>query len=411
MSRINRRNKARKARLFLIAAIVATVSPCIFGCSNNTEENADQENLGDIQNSLDELEGQLTSGSSEEIASAWIELASHADIDQYRDFAEQHGGYPSELELNRLLDFAKAGLLDEYLRAYRDSDLGQLSLKLESDDYYFYMETTEQSLYNPYAYLELSYDYELEEDTSLDELVAAAGFEGQTEAGTSYQQYAYSGNTSLQYRYDYQYAQTTWGDEAAIWIAISETERTADSPSSMLVYCAPLGDKTMDEYISQLALVCENSGSSGIGLNFRTIALCISEKEPSISSDYDNEPHLEFTFDSPDTGQNSSTSSNESSSGDDSKKDRLLISEDGKSMYQVYALSNSIDFTGEFEGSGNFIVRVLDSNQNLYELVANEIGSYVLDTSVAVSEGEMYYIVIECSRGTWNMEWTGTYGG
>ncbi len=372
MERTDRRYKAKKAPLPLIAAIVAATL-CVCGCSNGAAGNANQESFGDIQTSLNKLDEQLSSDNPTEIASAWIELASHADIEQYCDFAEQHDGYPNELELNRLLVFSQADL-DEYLRAYYDSGLGKVPVRLESDDYYFYKETTDKSKYHPYAYLELSSDDMLSEDFSLDGVVTAAGFEGKTETGTSYQQYGYSGNTDLQYRYDYQYTQTTWGDEAAIWIAISKIEREADLPASMMIYCAPLGDKTMDEYISQLALFCENSGSGGIGLRLSNIAGCLSKKELSSSSDYDNEPRSDFTFDG-------------SAADDDSKKDKTLVNEDGKSMYQVYARSNSIDFTGDYEGSGNFIVRVLDSNQNLYDLVANEIGSYVLNASVAVNEG------------------------
>ena len=104
------------------------------------------------------------------------------------------------------------------------------------------------------------------------------------------------------------------------------------------------------------------------------------------------------------------TSSGSTADTDESKKDKTLVEEDGKTMYQVYALDDTIHFKGSYSGSGNFIVRILDSNQDLYALAANEIGSYVLDKSVDVTQGSMYYVVIEYNNGSWDMSWTGTYG-
>lgn len=68
-------------------------------------------------------------------------------------------------------------------------------------------------------------------------------------------------------------------------------------------------------------------------------------------------------------------------------------------------------FSGSYQGQGNFIVKVLDGNQDLEELVCNEIGDHVLDKRVSVTPGKMYYVQVECSRGTWNMQWTGAGGG
>ena len=51
---------------------------------------------------------------------------------------------------------------------------------------------------------------------------------------------------------------------------------------------------------------------------------------------------------------------------------------------------------------------MLDSNQDHYKLVANEIGTYRVDKSVRVTAGSMYYIEIECTRGSWTVSWTGT---
>lgn len=92
------------------------------------------------------------------------------------------------------------------------------------------------------------------------------------------------------------------------------------------------------------------------------------------------------------------------------KKDKLLIEEPGKTMYQVYMSGSTFSINGSYSGSGNFIVKLLDSNQNLDELLANEIGSFPLNKSVPVNEGQKYYLVIECSDGSWELSWSGTYG-
>ena len=105
-----------------------------------------------------------------------------------------------------------------------------------------------------------------------------------------------------------------------------------------------------------------------------------------------------------------SEAQNKSSSATSTKKDELLVQEDGKTLYKVWANSGSIHIDGSFSGSGNFIIKILNSNQNLYSLVCNEIGSYVVDKNVSVTPGAMYYIQIECSSGEWNLSWTGTGG-
>ena len=90
-------------------------------------------------------------------------------------------------------------------------------------------------------------------------------------------------------------------------------------------------------------------------------------------------------------------------------KDEKIVDTDGKTIYKVHS-TGVITFTGAYKGSGNFIIKILDSNQDLQKLVCNEIGDYVLDNKV-VSVGEgVRYIQVECSYGSWNMTWTGTGG-
>lgn len=90
-------------------------------------------------------------------------------------------------------------------------------------------------------------------------------------------------------------------------------------------------------------------------------------------------------------------------------KDEEIYNVDGKAMYKVYCLDGSIRFSGDFEGSGNFIIKVLDDNQDLEELVCNEIGTYYLRKTVNVGTG-WHYIEIICSDGSWDVSWFGTGG-
>lgn len=92
------------------------------------------------------------------------------------------------------------------------------------------------------------------------------------------------------------------------------------------------------------------------------------------------------------------------------KKDQVIINEPGKYMCKITAYSSVFHFTADYSGSGNFIVQLLDSNQNLVDLMANEIGSYHLDRSVAINPGSTYYVLVECNYGSWSGTWTGTYG-
>lgn len=91
--------------------------------------------------------------------------------------------------------------------------------------------------------------------------------------------------------------------------------------------------------------------------------------------------------------------------------DTKIIDTDGKHIWQVYAKSSELHFTGSFHGSGYFGIKILDSNQDFFALVANEIGDYNVDKSVyGLIPNEMYYIQIECTEGSWTCSWTGTYG-
>lgn len=94
----------------------------------------------------------------------------------------------------------------------------------------------------------------------------------------------------------------------------------------------------------------------------------------------------------------------------DAKKDKLTINRNGKKIWKVCMTSNTFRFEATYRGTGNFIVKLLDSNQDLEELICNEIGDYNVDKTVNVVKGNYYYIETYVSDGSWNGSWWGTYG-
>ena len=94
----------------------------------------------------------------------------------------------------------------------------------------------------------------------------------------------------------------------------------------------------------------------------------------------------------------------------DAKKDKIIVDTNGKRIYKVCMSSSTFRISGTFKGQGYFSVKLLDDNQEFYDLLVNEIGDYVVDTSTQVTKGEYYYLQIECTRGSWNLSWWGTYG-
>ena len=94
----------------------------------------------------------------------------------------------------------------------------------------------------------------------------------------------------------------------------------------------------------------------------------------------------------------------------DAKKDKIIVDTNGKRIYKVCMYSNTFSISGTFKGQGHFSITLLDDNQDFYDLLANEIGDYVVDKSVKVTKGDYYYLQIECTRGSWDLSWSGTYG-
>ncbi|MEN6351417.1 MAG: hypothetical protein ABFD08_18750 [Syntrophomonas sp.] len=82
-----------------------------------------------------------------------------------------------------------------------------------------------------------------------------------------------------------------------------------------------------------------------------------------------------------------------------------IVDSNGKQIWKIYIDDGSLHFTATFNGSGNFIVKLSDSNQELIDVIANEIGSYKADRTVSVPYKGWYYLEIYCSYGSWTGNW------
>jgi hypothetical protein len=138
-----------------------------------------------------------------------------------------------------------------------------------------------------------------------------------------------------------------------------------------------------------------------IGIAF-LFAQCSSNNSDSSINNYNN-PTLSSSSDNttlPDT--NDSTDSENSNpalvstpSADGTISEQqpdLLVDSNGKKLWKCYYYEPYIHFSENYNGTGNFIIEILDSNQDLYSVVVNEIGSFDLDKTVEVPPSGDYYI-------------------
>lgn len=82
-----------------------------------------------------------------------------------------------------------------------------------------------------------------------------------------------------------------------------------------------------------------------------------------------------------------------------------IVDRDGKQIWKIYIKGGCFHFKGNYKGSGNFIVKLLNSNQELISVIANEIGDYVADKSVKVPNEGWYYLEIYCTDGATSYSW------
>lgn len=84
---------------------------------------------------------------------------------------------------------------------------------------------------------------------------------------------------------------------------------------------------------------------------------------------------------------------------------KKIVDKNGKQIWKIYIGDGSLHFTGTYKGSGNFIVKLSDSNQDLIEVIANEIGDFISDKTVIVPYIGWYYLEVYGSDGSWEYEW------
>lgn len=84
---------------------------------------------------------------------------------------------------------------------------------------------------------------------------------------------------------------------------------------------------------------------------------------------------------------------------------KKIVDKNGKQIWKIYIDRGVIHFQAKYYGEGNFIVKLLDYNQDLISLIANEIGDYVVDKTVEVSYQGWYYLEIYGSDGSWSYSW------
>jgi len=94
----------------------------------------------------------------------------------------------------------------------------------------------------------------------------------------------------------------------------------------------------------------------------------------------------------------------------DAKKDTVIVNRNGKKIWKVYMTDDEFRYKGTYTGTGNYIVKLLDDNQDYYASICNEIGDYVVDKTIRVTKGKYYYLETYCSDGRWSATWWGTYG-
>lgn len=87
------------------------------------------------------------------------------------------------------------------------------------------------------------------------------------------------------------------------------------------------------------------------------------------------------------------------------KTSELIVDTDGKQIWKIQSLSDDLFIKGSYVGDGNFIIKLLDDNQDLVKIVVNEIGDYILDKKIKLPYEGMYYIEIICTDGECEYSW------
>jgi len=131
-------------------------------------------------------------------------------------------------------------------------------------------------------------------------------------------------------------------------------------------------------------------------------ALDLRDKYKSAKADSDAKDKAEF-----DAKNKANDEAAKKAKEEEAKKyqPQKIVDSNGKQIWKVYISNGSFHFTGTYKGTGNFIVQLSDSNQDLVAVIANEIGDFISDKTVQVGNVGWYYLEIRGSDGKWDYKW------
>lgn len=376
----------------------------------NTEPTIDEAEFKDIKNKID-------SGSPQAISEGWTYLVKNRENKTISTEIERRGGIPTPSSnlpsLYQMLDINEedAGfwmeqyftealvydsgreISDEYCPSLIDvsstfDDLIELGMGKDGDPSIYVNGMWKNHTENNGLYLNTLYMFHNDEEMPTDAVVSERlsiiasnlGLGEINEVGAGISVDGYSSNNTLWY---------TYGEARGIsYVVFYEHSSYQDSESAITSIEVILSNYFADECLSEINVTYNQEKRFGALWN--------------------------VMFPRSDSGNNSNESTqswnpNETSASNDNA-DELIVDTDGKQVWKVHATSSVIHLQGSFSGTGNFIVKILDENQEIHELACNEISDFVIDKDVSVTKGEKYYIQVECSHGSWEMTWTGTGG-
>lgn len=160
-----------------------------------------------------------------------------------------------------------------------------------------------------------------------------------------------------------------------------------------------------DEYTTEVFVINDGTDKNGIQYSTAAYNLIKNGKVYIEGTNYDKYKKQQEAAEK----KASEEASRQAEKAKEDLKDKLIVDTDGKSVYKVHS-TGVITFSGHYTGNGYFIVKVLDANQDLQDLVCNEIGDYVLEHKASNVGTGTKYIQIECSNGEWELNWSGTGG-
>lgn len=455
----------RKKHILTVVSVVLASLFAIAGCVGCASEQ--ESYIGPLHEEIEAAKANIASSSPESILDGWCFLVQNEEDEEAQAVIESLGGLPTPFtnleELYRMGEYYEIGSPSgRYVNLYykeKGLDLSAGSYWWEKHKQYPnglqptasflstydisdpYIAPSVKLLFGDYENLDIAVmglmyygdetfagtevcgnfiDADATDDEAydlLDNVVDLAGLGKATEKGLS----------EYQYQGDIEESKGSWGK---LWYACGTTKEGGVPWYAVLRFTddrrcervgAVLGIIVSSDFSPNALSALEEFGAYGEALSIDILYFdvldALFEGEQLLSLEDAITREAEYVQQGSIFGQNDTATQKEESTVDkstaeeeSSKKDEMIVETDEKQIWKVWATSSTLHFTGSYQGSGNYIVKVLDDNQDLEELVCNEIGDYVLDKKVSVQSGEMYYIQVEFNDGSYSMQWTGTGG-